>query len=623
MRIARWEVSRGTNSFDRRTAAVTVVVLLVAGGVFGGLVASGVGSVGVDSGLYRVGVAADSPYHDPVADTSALAARPPAEAEVVDGELRGGVDLLVRDGAVLVADSQKGQAALSTFRDAVARYNDRRLGEEPNRGAAFPVLVTLRYAERDSAPTLASAGGRSVDDGSSGSEASSDSSDAGEPGASGDSGGDGSSGASGSADSDDAESGGTAADSGADGGFEVPGLGSGVLRTESTGSPADISPPFPFGSLVLAFAFLVPMNFVAQAYGGSVLNERVNRRGEPLLVTPVGPGTVVAGKTLPYVLGLTAVSALVALLVGGGPLSVAAVVPIALLYLAATFLAAMFARSFKELTFLTVTVSVFLTSYAFVPAVFADVTPISLISPLTLVVRDLQGTGATLGQYLFSAGPFVGCAAVLFLLGVGVYREEDMFTQRAVPLKALDALDARIRGKRSMLTLAALSIPFVLVAELLVVAVLFVLPLELSLPVLFVAIAAVEELAKSLHVYAGFAKARFARTVPTALVLGALSGTGFFLGEKLFAVVQVVGLPSLTVGRAAFESAGAGIGPAVSPATALALLLAPLALHVVTAATTATGASRGREAFAGAFVLATLLHAGYNLAVATVVSGLV
>jgi RsiW-degrading membrane proteinase PrsW (M82 family) len=170
-----------------------------------------------------------------------------------------------------------------------------------------------------------------------------------------------------------------------------------------------------------------------------------------------------------------------------------------------------------------------------------------------------------------------------------------------------------------MLTISALSIPFVFVAELLAIAVLFVLPLGLSLPVLFVSIAVVEEVAKSVHVYAGFAKARFARTTATALVLGALSGVGFFLGEKLFAVVQVVGLPELTVGRAAFQSAG--VTPGVALPTALALLLAPLVLHVVTAATTALGASRGREAYAVAFVAATLVHAGYNLVVVTVVNG--
>jgi len=64
----------------------------------------------------------------------------------------------------------------------------------------------------------------------------------------------------------------------------------------------------------------------------------------------------------------------------GGPIAVAAALPIALLFLGATFVGAMLARSFKELTFVTVTISVFLTTYTFIPAVFADVNAIALIS---------------------------------------------------------------------------------------------------------------------------------------------------------------------------------------------------------------------------------------------------
>jgi ABC-type Na+ efflux pump permease subunit len=357
------------------------------------------------------------------------------------------------------------------------------------------------------------------------------------------------------------------------------------------------------------------MNFVIQAYGGTILNERVNRRGELLLVAPVAAADIVAGKTLPYLLAMVAVSALIALLVGGGVVALAAVVPIALLYLAATFVGGMFARSFKELTFVSVSVSVFLTTYTFVPAIFTNVTPIALISPLTLVVRDLQGVGVTATQYAFSTGPVYAVAGALFVLGIGVYREEDMFTQRSVPLKFVDALDARIRGRFSAAKLSAFSIPFVFVAELLTVALLFALPGSLSIPVLLVAIAGVEEVAKSVHVYAGFHKARFERTLGSALVVGALSGVGFFVGEKAFVVAQSVGLSQVPLGRAAFETAGVGIAPGV----ALALLFAPLVLHVVTAATTALGAARNKRWYAATLVVATLIHAGYNL---TVVSAL-
>jgi ABC-type Na+ efflux pump permease subunit len=576
-RIARWEVARGVGSVDRRTAAIGLVALLLAGGVGAAAVASGGASLAVDEDIYRVAVPADSPYHEVVVETSSLAVSPPGTDDA---------DLRVRaSDRVQPAPGQKGQAALAAFRAAVERHNDRQMARESNETAAYPVLVDLRYEGRGDA------GGSGGVEGATGGF---------------DTGGDGRPGGFDTGDRDDDAAGAGGTDGSR---LAVPGVGGGLFGGGDSGSPADIDPPFPFGSLVLAFAFLVPMNFVIQAYGSSVLGERVNRRGELLLVSPATPGDIVAGKTAPYLAGSVLVTAAIAVAVGGGPLSVAAVVPVACCFLAATFVAAMFARSFKELTFATVSVSTFLTSYTFVPAIFTDVTPIALISPLTLVVRDLQGVPVSGVEYAFSTGPFYLAAGVLFLLGTGVYREEDMFTQRPVPLKLLDALDSRLRGVWSAATLSALFIPFVFIAELLAIAVLFALPIRVSVPLLLVVVAAVEEVAKSIHLYAGFETGRFDRSARTALVLGSLSGLGFFVGEKLTAVVQLVGLPSLQLGQAAFAPSGIGVG------TAAALLLAPLALHVVTASVSALGA-RGNGVWYGAgLAVAIVVHAVYNLAV--------
>ncbi|SFR42011.1 ABC transporter permease [Halogeometricum limi] len=601
-RIARWEVGRSAGTIDRRTAAFALVALLLAGGVAStGALAGG---VALDRDIYRVGVSPESPYYDAIASSPALDARPPT----VD---RADVDLYVGDGYIVADDSQKSRAALAELNDAVRRYNTGAMLAEENRTAAFPVVVSLEYVQR----------GASIPAGATtGASAESSSGTAGES----------ESGRTGSAGSDDGDAAGPTPDSsrsagdGSDDGdaadrdddsLSVPTLGGiNPFGSESTGSPADISPPFPFASLVLAFAFLVPMNFVVQAYGGTMLNERINRRGELLLVAPVSPGDIVAGKTLPYLTALVGLTAVVAVAVGGGVVSVAAVLPIGLVFLGATFVGAMFARSFKELTFLTVAISVFLTSYTFVPAIFTQVTPIALISPLTLVVRDLSGAGVSLGEFLFSTGPFFLCAVVLFALGSGVYREEDMFTQRSVPLKFLDALDAHVSRPRDVALVSLLSIPFVFVAELLAIAVLFVLPVELTVPVLLLLVALVEEAAKSLHVFAAFEKGRFARTTRTALLLGALSGLGFFVGEKFTAVAQVVGLPELTLGQAALGPSGVGIGVF----SAAGLLLAPLALHVVTAGISAVGAARGRRWYALSFLVAVAVHTAYNLTVVSV-----
>ncbi|WP_134672496.1 ABC transporter permease subunit [Halorussus marinus] len=614
LRIARWEVSKNAGQLDRRTlAAIGVVLVLVA--ALTPLVASK--GIALDDGIYQVGVADDSPYRGPVANDSTFVAVEPDARAFRNGE----IDVLILPGRPPVpAPTQKGQAAISELRATVQAYNDDLMGFERNRTAAFPVNVSLRYVAQNVSTT-----GAGADD--SEPPATTRPTDEDEVGLGGGESGGGDTGG-----ATDGDAGGD--DSGAvgDGPAGAPSVGSGSsLFTDQTrgGTPADIAPPFPFESLVLAFAFVLPMNFVIQAYASSILNERINDRGELLLVSPVSRGDIVAGKTLPYLVGMIAIATLTALGIAGltpaggdAPLeiastaavSVAAVAPIALLFLACAFVGGMFARSFKELTFVTVTLSVLLTSYAFIPAIFTDVHPIAAISPLTLVVRALGGGAVPLADYAFSTLPLLLTAGTLFALGAGVYREEDMFTQRSVPLKFLDALDSQLSSPRSLAKLSALSIPFVFVAELLAVALLFALPVSVSIPALLVAIALVEEVAKSVGIYAGFAHERFGRSARSIGWLGFLSGLGFFVGEKATAVAQLVGLPNLELGRAAFGTV-TGLGIQSSPLVLVGLFFAPLALHAVTATITAAGASRDRRWYFGTLAVATLVHAGYNLTV--------
>ena len=599
LRIARWETTKGVGGLDRGAVAVVLAAaaFVVAFGVVGL-----VGGVALEDGIYRVGVDEDSPFHDPVAADDALAAVDPSPAVVDEGLRPGeGYDLYVESGPeetrlyLVRRDGEptdKSLAALAAFRESVEAYNERRMRSEANEIAAFPVVVTVEFVERGTV------GGS--DDGGGGT------------------GGDGGGGEGGGGDGRD-DDGSLPSTGGGDGGrFGAPSIGAFDLfgTAGTSGSPSAIAPPFPFQSLVLAFLFVLPLNFVIQAYGSSMLSERLERRGELLLVAPVSPAEIVAGKTLPYAAASLAIAATVVaglwlLGAGAGPLSVLAVVPLSLLFLASTFLGAMFARSFKELTFVSVTVSTALTTYAFVPAIFTATSPVAFVSPLTVAVRDLTGAGVTPGQFLFATGPPTLVAGGCFLFGLGVYREEDLFTQRPVHLKALDALAGRIRRPRSLALVVALLVPFVFVAELVAVALLFALPVALSIPLVLATVAVIEELAKALPVYAGFVNGRYERTAGVGAAAGAAAGVGFFLAEKLSLLVQVVGLPDVAVADAAFQT---GLG-SDSPAAVAVLALAPLLLHVATATVSALGASRDRTAFAASLALATLLHLAYNLAV--------
>ncbi|GAA0654805.1 ABC transporter permease subunit [Salarchaeum japonicum] len=586
LRIARWEATKSTGNVDRRTAVLLVGVVLSLAVLAPVLVAV---QPSPGEGIYRVGVDEDNRYHAVVERNPELRAVSADPRDVADGA----AELSIRGSQFYVGDSQKSQAALAELRAAVVAYNDYLMSLESDQSAAFPVTVTLQYLEQD------------ADD-----PANSDGANGGDP-----AGGDGTSGGDGGTGGADPTT--TAPDGGDAGGSGggVPAVPGGAFGGTQTGTPSSLSPPFPLRSLVLAFAFLLPLNVLIQAYGSSVINERINRRGEPMLVSPASRGDIVLGKTLPYLGVAVAITAVIAFAVGGGLVSVLAVLPLAGLFLAATFVGAMLARSYKELTFVTVFVSVPLMAYAFVPAVFTEVHPIAAISPLSLVVQDLQGAPVGLGEFLFGTLPVSLAALVCFALGTGVYREEDMFTQRPVPAKAMDALAAPLHSVWRVGLWTALFIPFAFIAELFAVASLFVLPSSLALPVLFAAIAVIEEAVKSLHVRAGFLRSRFPDDRRTALALGVAAGLGFFLGEKLTLITQLVGLPGLELGQAAF---GPTLG--ASPLVLAVSLFAPLALHTVTASVSALGARGTRAKYVAGFGLAVLIHLAYNLTVVNAVA---
>lgn len=614
LRIARWEIETSGGTIDKRTAIAFLIALLLVGAAAPVLMSGG---VALDEDIYRVAVADDHEYTPAIEDHDAL--------RLVTDQERA--DLIVTEHGVERPTTRKGEAALAELDDAVRSYNNRQLRAEEDQAAAFPVVVELTQRSRETGTTEPGVPESGTEDGETADDDPPPESDDGTTDRTDD-------GVDESADETETEDQHSDAeprdDSTADdqqttdhGDDDSDGVGQndddglvdtgGLFDDTQTGTPAEIDPPFPFEPLILAFLFIVPMNFVIQAYGSTIINERLNRRGELLLVTPASPAEIVTGKTLPYLGALVGLTALIALAVHpgvGGVLSVLAVFPLALLFLAATFVGAMFARSYKELTFVTVTISVFLTTYAFVPAIFSDVTEIALISPLTLVVRDLQGAGVTAIQYGFSTGPVYLSSLVLFVLGLGVYREEDMFTQRPIHLKLLDALAAHVHRPLHVLVFTAVLIPFVFLVQLLSVAVLFPLPVEIGFLILLVIAATVEEIAKSIHVFAGYEHDRFDRTLSMALLLGALAGTGFFIAEKLAHAGQLVGLDNQELGQAVFQ-----IGLDVGPLLWTALFLLPLVLHTVTATISMLGARRSPVAYVVALGLAIIVHVAYNLGV--------
>lgn len=585
--ISLAELTRTGGSFDRKTTLVLLAMGVAAALAMPVLLDDG---LDFDRGLYRAAIAPGAPLAPAVASARAFQAIETQDPRAaVDAGL---ADVGIERDRVFAPDTQKGRAALAALQQAAKDHSYAELAQEADAAAAFPVRVELLYEPQQRTPGAslpAGSGGlpepRGEDGGTEG-------------------------GVSGS---------GTGGGAAAQGGAPGPSDGFDVLpRERSVNTPETLAPPFPFRSLLLAYAFLIPMNFVVQVYAGSAIAERLERKGEPLLASPARPWEIIAGKALPYFALMMLVCGAIVLLIGGSWLSLLAVAPLALAFLALEFVSAMYARSFRELTFLTVFTSVLLTIYAFLPAVFTDVHPISLVSPITLVVFDLRGDGAALGEILYATLPLTTFSLILFLLGAALYREEDLFHQKPVLAKAIDSLARQIRGLRSAIKLPFLLLPLVFVVELMLVTFLFAWPVPVGVVGIMLAVALVEETFKAAPSYAGVRRG----LVPAkrAVLFGALVGFGFFLAEKTFLLVSLAGLMNVPAGAAIFGAAGAGVADAPL-GVILALLLAPLLLHVATASLTGWGARGSRGTFAASFLLAVLVHTVYNLAVVHVMGG--
>ncbi|HVM46217.1 MAG TPA: PrsW family intramembrane metalloprotease [Candidatus Thermoplasmatota archaeon] len=580
--IALAETQRTRGSFNRKTTITLLAIALATAVLLPALVDDG---LDFDRGLYRVAVGAGSPLEPAVAGAHVFqrfASDDPRGA--VDA---GAADLGIEHGRIYAKDTQKGLAALAALRQAAKDYTYGQLLHESDHAAAFPVRVELLYEPQARSPDANLP--RTMPGGIAPRE---------DPSAGGGSTGTVSGGASGGASGPTQQA--------PAGGFEF------LPAERSVNTPETLSPPFPFRSLLLAYAFLIPMNFVVQVYAGSAIAERLDRKGEPLLASPARPWEIIVGKAAPYMLLMMLASAGIVLAIGGGWLSLLAVAPLALAFLALEFIAAMYARSFRELTFLTVFTSVLLTIYAFLPAVFTDVHPISLVSPITLVVFDLRGDAVTLGQMLYATLPLTFFSLVLFVLGAALYREEDLFHQKPVLAKAVDSVARQIRSMASAVKLPFLLLPLVFIAELMLVTFLFAWPVPVGTLSILAGVALVEETFKAAPSYAGVRRG----VVPLkrAALFGALVGLGFFLAEKGFLLASLAGLMDVNAGAAVFGPAGAGATAGASLGLVLLLLLAPMLLHMGTASLTGWGAQHGGKVFAASFLLAVVVHTAYNLA---------
>lgn len=499
----------------------------------------------------------------PVEIRPGAALGPAALADARFREVREGGVLVLEGDRARPAAGQAGRAALAELRDGLRHWQDGELAKERDQAAAFPLEVTLVFQARDltaaAAPPPQASPPAASPPPSTATEAPAAPAPA-EP---------------------------SLAQQTANASRQLPGL-----------RPADVNPPFPVRSLLLAFAYLIPMNFVAQLYAGSLLGERIRHRGLLVLTAPLPPGRILLGRSLPYLAAGAAVWVASSLATGAGPLGWLAAAPIVLFVLAAALVLGLVARSERELTFLLTGTTTMFSTFLFLPAVFAALPPVAFLSPVSVLAASIEGRPVAWGPLLYATVPLALATLALFLVGAALFREETLFGQQGLARKLAQAVARWTATRRGLLVAGILLVPFALALEMFTLALVIPLGLLAAFPAFVVGAALLEESLKALATRAHPARPGWRS--------GLWVGAGFFAGEKIALLVALAGFGSLQLGIPTLQLFGVQ-GP-------LWLLLGPLALHMAAAAV--AGLGKGRRTWGPVTWLAAVaLHALYNVAV--------
>jgi ABC-type Na+ efflux pump permease subunit len=380
-----------------------------------------------------------------------------------------------------------------------------------------------------------------------------------------------------------------------------------VLSAESTmgrfKTPSQLSPPLPFDSIILIFVFIFPLYFTSQFFMMSIMNERIERKGELLLSTPVASSSIIMGKMIPYFIGMVAICTALTLYVKAPLIILLPLIPVIVFFLANALMIGMLSRSFKELSFISIFFSTVATSYLFFPSIFANVHVISLISPLTLIVLSIQGSPWTVTDYLYSTSLFWLTGAVLFYIGMKNFKEERLFSEKPLLPRIREFL-SEIMNRRhpfiSVFLLTGFSIPFVFMVQLMSLTLFFNLPMPYSLVFLLLFAAMVEECAKAVGIYTLFATNPSFLTWKNLIAACAATAIGFLVAEKLLLFITLAQITESVFGSILFLSLG--------------VLWMPLLLHFVGVLIVACSLKFwGRKGLVVGLVLATAVHCLYNL----------
>ncbi|WOF15548.1 PrsW family intramembrane metalloprotease [Methanoplanus sp. FWC-SCC4] len=584
--IAKWEIKRFTGTMSKEVLPIAVLLFILLIAATGLTQQSG---IHMQDDMYSVAVDSDS-------SASIIAGDPRFSAyKIPKGSLptSSGFDLVISDNEVYASNTEKGLAALKALENDYRRYKTIIYNREEDLFAAYPLWIEENYVKSEIDFVATQSGERAIAPPNPNVNPVPEKVPA---------------------------------------YVEPPGADIGItkeeLRTELiTGenadtrlsrytdvlapsgvtsefkTPAQLSPPLPFDTIILVFVFIFPLYFTSQFFMMSIMNERIERSGEALLATPVKNWAIIAGKGLPYLLMMIVIAVILTAMTSGNFIILLPIFPVILFFLAFALLIGMVSRSFKELSFISIFFSTVATSYIFFPSIFANIHIVSLISPLTLVIYQMQGDGFTVFDYIYSTSLFYLTSAVIFYIAAKNYKEEGLFNYHKLMPKLREFTETVISKKRTNLSFFGISIftiPFVFMAQLMLLVLLFNLPMPLSLIFLLISAAFIEEFAKSVGIYTVFSKRPEYFNLKNIILASFSVALGFLIGEKLLLFATLAEISDSIFGAVLF--------------TSLQVLWLPLSLHFIgVLTTTAVLKAGGRKFYIPALMASTVVHTLYNL----------
>jgi hypothetical protein len=381
----------------------------------------------------------------------------------------------------------------------------------------------------------------------------------------------------------------------------TPGSEAPLARAEEIIIPSLAPPPVPFTQVILALIYILPITFISIFFTSSFMDEKVNRRLTILLSAPVAPFQIILGKMLPYAVFALLTSVVIGVLTHADLALVLMIyIPTTLFIFAIYLMVPLFYRTFKDITFIAMLVTVLTTAYLVFPAMFTNASDLAYISPLTLAVKMYRGEPFGWREYLFPSVPMTALFGFTLFAGNRMLNEEFLMGYRPITRKIADAIYLVMAHARTQLAVplwSLLVIPGVYLVQLVFLAFATNLPPGMMLGSVLLASAGVEEVAKSVGIVV-LADHGLVRTVRSVLALAFLSALGFLIGEKLLLLVSIGAVSQGPVSGALFGASG--------------LLLVTLFAHFTFTALVTLLKVKGKLPYLVCLIIGTLIHFFYN-----------